>query len=157
MIDRTPGKHALAFIFITVLVDMIGIGIIIPVLPQLIVDLTDLPLARAALWGGALTTLYALMQFVFAPVIGNLSDRFGRRPILLLCLAGFSLDYLVMGLAPVLWVLFIGRALAGVFGATYSTAGAFIADISPPESSPAVFRRCRARLCQSGLWLLHSS
>tara|TARA_R110002096_G_scaffold310992_1_gene505464 strand:- start:4249 stop:5475 length:1227 start_codon:yes stop_codon:yes gene_type:complete len=139
MIDRTPGKHALAFIFITVLVDMIGIGIIIPVLPQLIVDLTDLPLARAALWGGALTTLYALMQFVFAPVIGNLSDRFGRRPILLLCLAGFSLDYLVMGLAPVLWVLFIGRALAGLFGATYSTAGAFIADISPPEKRGANF------------------
>lgn len=133
MIDRKPGKHALAFIFITVLIDMIGIGIIIPVLPQLIVDLTGLSLARAALWGGGLAMLYAFMQFVFAPVIGNLSDRFGRRPVLLFSLAGFSIDYLIMGLAPVLWVLFLGRALAGVFGATYSTAGAYIADVTPPD------------------------
>jgi len=136
---RRPGRHALAFIFITVLVDMIGLGIIIPVLPQLIVDLTGLSLPRAALWGGALATLYAFMQFVCAPIVGNLSDRFGRRPVLMFSLAGFSLDYLVMGLAPHLWVLFIGRTLSGVFGATYTTAGAFIADISPPEKRGANF------------------
>ena len=138
-ISRTPGRNALVFIFITVLIDMIGLGIIIPVLPQLIMDLTGLPLPRAALWGGALATLYAFMQFVFAPVVGNLSDRFGRRPVLLFSLAGFSLDYLIMGLAPVLWVLFAGRALSGVFGATYTTAGAFIADISPADKRGANF------------------
>ncbi|WP_421784666.1 TCR/Tet family MFS transporter [Hyphobacterium sp.] len=139
MISRRPGRHALAFIFITVLVDMIGLGIIIPVLPQLIVDLTGLTLPQAALWGGALATLYALMQFVCAPIIGNLSDRFGRRPILLFSLAGFALDYLVMGLAPYLWVLFVGRILSGIFGATYTTAGAYIADVSPPEKRGANF------------------
>jgi len=118
---------------------MIGLGIIIPVLPQLIMDLTGLTLASAALWGGALASLYAFMQFVCAPIVGNLSDRFGRRPVLLFSLAGFSLDYLIMGLAPVLWVLFIGRLLSGVFGATYTTAGAFIADVSPPEKRGANF------------------
>jgi len=118
---------------------MIGLGIIIPVLPQLIMDLTGLTLARAALWGGALASLYAFMQFVCAPIVGNLSDRYGRRPVLLFSLAGFSLDYLIMGLAPVLWVLFIGRILSGVFGATYTTAGAFIADVSPPEKRGANF------------------
>lgn len=139
MISRTPGRNALAFIFITVLVDMIGLGIIIPVLPDLIMDLTGLALPQAALWGGALATLYAFMQFVCAPIVGNLSDRFGRRPVLLFALAGFSLDYLIMGLAPYLWVLFIGRILSGVFGATYTTASAFIADISPPDKRGANF------------------
>ncbi|MEN0652920.1 MULTISPECIES: TCR/Tet family MFS transporter [Hyphobacterium] len=133
MVNRQPGKHALAFIFITVLIDMIGLGIILPVIPQLIVDVTGLTIPQAARWGGALYALYALTQFVFAPIIGNLSDRFGRRPVLLVAIAGFAIDYLVMGLAPSLWILFIGRALSGMFGATYSTAGAFIADITPPE------------------------
>lgn len=118
---------------------MIGLGIIIPVLPDLIMDLTGLALPQAALWGGALATLYAFMQFVCAPIVGNLSDRFGRRPVLLFALAGFSLDYLIMGLAPYLWVLFIGRILSGVFGATYTTASAFIADISPPDKRGANF------------------
>jgi MFS transporter, DHA1 family, tetracycline resistance protein len=139
LISRTPGRNALAFIFITVLVDMIGLGIIIPVLPDLIMDLTGLALPQAALWGGALATLYAFMQFVCAPIVGNLSDRFGRRPVLLFALAGFSLDYLIMGLAPYLWVLFVGRILSGVFGATYTTASAFIADISPPDKRGANF------------------
>ncbi|MEE2526689.1 TCR/Tet family MFS transporter [Hyphobacterium sp. HN65] len=137
--SRKPGRHALAFIFITVLVDMIGLGIIIPVLPQLIMDLTGLEEPRAILWGGALATLYAFMQFVCAPIVGNLSDRFGRRPVLMFSLAGFSIDYLVMGLAPYLWVLFIGRALSGLFGATYTTAGAFIADVSPAHKRGANF------------------
>lgn len=133
MFNRQPGKHALAFIFVTVLIDMIGLGIILPVMPHLIVDITGLTLAEAARWGGAIYALYALTQFVFAPIIGNLSDRYGRRPVLLVAIAGFAIDYLVMGFAPFLWVLFIGRALSGMFGATYSTAGAYIADITPPE------------------------
>lgn len=133
MIDRKPGKHALAFIFITVLLDMIGLGIILPVMPDLIMDITGLSLPEAARWGGAIYALYALTQFIFAPIVGNLSDRFGRRPVLLVAIAGFAIDYLVMGFAPVLWVLFIGRALSGMFGATYSTAGAYIADITPAE------------------------
>lgn len=133
MLNRQPGKHALAFIFITVLIDMIGLGIILPVMPDLIMDITGLTRPEAARWGGALYALYALTQFVFAPIIGNLSDRFGRRPVLLVAIAGFAIDYVVMGFAPFLWVLFIGRALSGMFGATYSTAGAYIADITPPE------------------------
>jgi len=133
MFNRQPGKHALAFIFITVLIDMIGLGIILPVMPDLIMDITGLTRPEAARWGGALYALYALTQFVFAPIIGNLSDRFGRRPVLLVAIAGFAIDYVVMGFAPFLWVLFIGRALSGMFGATYSTAGAYIADITPPE------------------------
>lgn len=133
MFNRQPGKHALAFIFITVLIDMIGLGIILPVMPDLIMDITGLTRPQAARWGGALYALYALTQFVFAPIIGNLSDRFGRRPVLLVAIFGFAIDYVVMGFAPFLWVLFIGRALSGMFGATYSTAGAYIADITPPE------------------------
>lgn len=133
MFNRQPGKHALAFIFITVLIDMIGLGIILPVMPDLIMDITGLTLPQAARWGGAIYALYALTQFIFAPIVGNLSDRYGRRPVLLVAIAGFAIDYIVMGLAPVLWVLFIGRALSGMFGATYSTAGAYIADITPPE------------------------
>lgn len=133
MFNRQPGKHALAFIFITVLIDMIGLGIILPVMPDLIMDITGLTRPQAARWGGALYALYALTQFVFAPIIGNLSDRFGRRPVLLVAIFGFAIDYVVMGFAPFLWVLFIGRALSGMFGATYSTAGAYIADITPAE------------------------
>ena len=127
------GRHALTFIFITVLIDMTGLGIIAPVMPQLIEDLTGRGASDAAVVGGLLYSVYALMQFVAAPVVGGLSDRFGRRPVLLFSLAGFSIDYLIMGLAPVLWLLFIGRAASGVFGATITTAGAYIADVSPPE------------------------
>ncbi|MGI9414630.1 MAG: TCR/Tet family MFS transporter [Hyphomicrobiales bacterium] len=126
------GQAAL-FVFVTVMIDAIGIGIIIPVMPDLIRELTDQPLSAAALWGGYLSFVYALMQFVFGPTIGNLSDRFGRRPVLLVSLAALGIDYLVMAFAPSLWVLFVGRLLAGIAGATYSTANAFIADVSPPE------------------------
>lgn len=125
--------HAALFVFVTVAIDAIGIGIIIPVMPDLIRELTSEPLSAAALWGGYLSFVYALMQFVCGPTIGNLSDRFGRRPVLLVSLAALGVDYLVMAFAPSLWVLFIGRVLAGIAGATYSTANAFIADVSPPE------------------------
>ena len=130
---RTAGPQAATFVFVTVLIDAMGIGIIIPVMPDLIRELTDLPLGAAALWGGYLSFVYALMQFAFGPTLGNLSDRFGRRPVLLVSLFTLSVDYLIMGFAPTLWLLFAGRALAGIAGATYSTANAFMADISPPD------------------------
>ena len=130
---RPAGRRAAAFVFVTVLIDAMGIGIILPVMPDLIRELTDLPLGAAALWGGYLSFVYALMQFAFGPTLGNLSDRFGRRPVLLVSLFALAVDYVIMGFAPTLWLLFAGRALAGVAGATYSTANAFMADISPPD------------------------
>lgn len=124
---------ALIFIFITVLVDVIGLGIIIPVMPALIMELTGGGLSEASLYAGWITFVYAATQFLFAPVIGGLSDRFGRRPVLLLSLLGFGLDYILLGFAPTIIWLFIGRFLSGITGASYTTASAYIADISPPE------------------------
>ena len=133
MNDPAVRRRPLLFIFITVLIDMIGFGIIIPVMPELIMELTGEGLGRAAQYGGWLLFVYALMQFFFAPIIGNLSDRFGRRPVLLFSLVAFGCDYLVMGFAPTLAWLFAGRIVAGIAGATHSTASAYIADVSPPE------------------------
>ncbi len=133
MSEPGSSRRALTFIFITVLIDMIGFGIIIPVMPELIMELTGEGLSRAALYGGWLLFLYALMQFFFAPIIGNLSDRFGRRPVLIFSLIAFGFDYLLMGLAPTIAWLFVGRFVAGIAGATHSTANAYIADVSPPE------------------------
>lgn len=130
MADR---KHALTFLLITVSLDMIGFGIIIPVMPQLIMHLAGGSVGTAAVYGGALGALYALMQLLCAPVMGNLSDRFGRRPVLLASLAAFAVDYACMTLAPSIGWLFIGRAVAGVCGASYVTAGAYIADVTPPQ------------------------
>ena len=124
---------ALIFIFITVLVDVIGLGIIIPVMPALIMELTGGGLSEASLYAGWITFVYAATQFLFAPVIGGLSDRFGRRPVLLMSLLGFGLDYILLGFAPTVLWLFIGRFLSGITGASYTTASAYIADISPPE------------------------
>jgi DHA1 family tetracycline resistance protein-like MFS transporter len=132
MAQPRASRHALAFVLITVLLDIIGLGMIIPVTPELIVELTGEGLDRAATYGGWLLFVFALLQFVCAPILGNLSDRFGRRPILLASLAAFGADYLLMGLAPSLSWLFVGRALAGMFGATFTTANAFIVDVSPP-------------------------
>ncbi len=129
----THRRKALAFIFVTVLLDTIGFGIMIPVLPKLIVGLTGEGLGAAAVYGGWLFFLYALMQLACGPVLGNLSDRFGRRPVLLVSLAVFGVDYLVMGLAPSLGWLFFGRLLSGIAGATASTANAYVADVTPPE------------------------
>lgn len=139
MSARAPGKHAISFIFITVLIDMIGFGLIIPVMPDLIGELTGLPANEAVLLGMVLIISYAAMQFICAPIIGALSDRFGRKPVLLAALAGFAIDYTIMGFAPVFWLLLVGRLLAGVFGASYSTANAFIADITPPEQRAGRF------------------
>lgn len=126
-------KLALAFIFITVLLDAVGFGVIMPVMPQLIMEVTGEDLSNAAIYGGWLLFLYALMQFFFSPIMGNLSDRFGRRPVLLLSLLAYGLDYLLMGWAPTLTWLIIGRLIAGSASSTYSIANAYIADIFPPE------------------------
>ena len=138
MSDRRQNL-ALAFILITVTLDAIGIGLIFPVMPDLIESVTGGTLSQAAVWGGLLSTSFAVMQFLFGPIIGSLSDRFGRRPILLLSLLIMSLDYLVMAIAPTIWLLLIARIVAGIAAATYSTATAYIADITPPEKRGARF------------------
>ncbi len=132
-------KLTMGFILITVLLDMVGLGIILPVLPNLILELTGESVAHAAVIGGYLVFVYALMQFLFSPILGNLSDRYGRRPVLLLSLVGLTIDYLLMGFAPTLGWLFLGRLLAGVSGAAVSTATAYIADITPPEKRSQQF------------------
>lgn len=124
---------ALIFIFITLLIDVTGLGIIIPVVPKLIEQLIDGNLSQAASYGGWLTFAYAAMQFLFAPVLGGLSDRYGRRPVLLFSLLGFGLDYVLTGFAPTIEWLFLGRLMAGITGASFTTASAYIADISTPE------------------------
>lgn len=126
-------KHALAFIAVTLLLDTIGFGLIMPVMPRLLVELTGDNLSRAAVYGGSLGFVYAAMQFVFAPVLGNLSDRFGRRRVLLFAIGALGIDYIVMGFAPTLAWLFVGRAIAGAAGASFTPAYAYVADISPPE------------------------
>ncbi len=126
-------KKALLFIFVTILIDIIGIGIIIPVTPKLIQHLTGEGISDASVYGGLLAVAYSLMQFIFSPVIGGLSDRFGRRPVLLLSLLGLGLDYIFMAFAPTIAWLFVGRILAGITGASFTTATAYIADISTPE------------------------
>jgi DHA1 family tetracycline resistance protein-like MFS transporter len=136
---RTAGNGAFVFVFIAVLVDSIGFGIILPVLPQLIMQLTHVGVDRAASYGGALSFVYALMQFFCAPVLGNLSDHFGRRPVLLFALLALGCDYLIMGCAPVLGWLFVGRAIAGVAGASFTPAYAYVADITPPEKRAQSF------------------
>ena len=127
-------QAAIGFIFITILIDIIGWGIIIPVIPTLIKELIHADISEAAKYGGWLTFAYAITQFVFAPLIGSLSDQFGRRPILLLSLFGFSLDYLLLAFAPTITWLFIGRILAGITGASITTATAYIADISTEKN-----------------------
>lgn len=130
----TSRKAALSFIFITLLLDVIGIGLIIPVFPQLIEQLIGGNISQASQWSGWLTFAYAIMQFICAPIIGNLSDKYGRRPVLLLSLLGFGIDYIFLALAPTIWWLFVGRIIAGVFGASMTTATAYIADISTKEN-----------------------
>jgi len=126
-------KHAIAFIAITLLLDTIGFGLISPVMPKLLVQLTGQDVSHAAMQGGFLSFLYAAMQFLWAPVLGNLSDRFGRRPVLLFSIGALGVDYLVMGSAPTLGWLFVGRAISGMAGASFTPAYAYVADISPPE------------------------
>jgi MFS transporter, DHA1 family, tetracycline resistance protein len=126
-------RRALVFVVITVLIDIVGFGLILPVLPRLLVELTGDSVSQAAIDGGWLAFVYAAMQFVCAPVLGNLSDRYGRRPVLLFAVGALGVDYLVMANAPTLAWLFLGRTIAGIAGASFTPAYAYVADVSPPE------------------------
>ncbi|HEY5405974.1 MAG TPA: TCR/Tet family MFS transporter [Ginsengibacter sp.] len=126
-------KSALGFIFFTLLIDVTGLGIIIPVLPKLIEELIHGNISMASRYGGWLTFAYAIMQFLFSPFLGNLSDKYGRRPVLLFSLFGFGVDYIFLSFAPTIGWLFVGRTVAGITGASFTTATAYIADISAPE------------------------
>ncbi|MDA3615103.1 TCR/Tet family MFS transporter [Polluticaenibacter yanchengensis] len=125
---------ALGFIFITLLIDVLGFGIIAPVLPKLLEEITGSAVSEAASYGGWLTFAYAFTQFIFAPIVGNLSDKYGRRPVLLLSLFAFGIDYILLAVAHTLPLLFVGRIIAGITGASFTTAAAYIADISTPEN-----------------------
>lgn len=132
-------KHAFAFVWVTVLLDMVGLGLIMPILPALLRELTGSDVAHASIYGGWLFFAYALMQFFCAPVIGALSDAFGRRPVLLLAVLGLGVDYALTALSPSIVWLFAGRIIAGIFGASYTTANAYIADVTPPEERGKAF------------------
>lgn len=127
------------FLIFTVMLDAMGIGLIMPIMPDLIREVKGGDLADAALWGGVLATVFAVMQFLFSPVIGNLSDYFGRRPVLLVSLFVMALDYLVMALAGSIWLLLLGRVVGGLTAATHATANAYVADISRPADKAANF------------------
>jgi len=135
-IKQTP---AIGFIFLTLIIDITGLGIIIPVMPALIQQLTGETIGEAAKYAGWMLFAFAIMQFIFSPILGNLSDRFGRRPVLLIALFGFGLDYLLMAMAPTIGWLFAGRIIAGICGASITTGMAYIADISTPEKRSANF------------------
>ncbi|MEQ6248751.1 TCR/Tet family MFS transporter [Sulfitobacter sp. HNIBRBA3233] len=138
--DR-PDPHRLPVIFIllTVMIDAMGIGLIVPVMPDLIRDVGGGTLAEAAIWGGILSTTFAVMQFLFGPVVGGVSDSYGRRPVLLVALVVMALDYVLMAVASTLWLLLLGRVIGGITAATQSTATAYMADISRPEERAARF------------------
>lgn len=137
--DANQRKRAFTFILITLTLDAMGIGLILPVMPDLIAEVSGGTIGTAALWGGILATTFAVMQFIFGPILGSLSDRFGRRPVLLISLLVMTLDYLVMAVAGSLWLLFVTRVIGGITAATMATASAFIADISKSEEKSANF------------------
>lgn len=140
MTPTTPVRRAaVIFIFITVLIDILAFGIIIPVLPHLIEQMTGNTVSNAAWWVGVFGTVFAIVQFVFSPIQGALSDRFGRRPVVLLSNLGLGLDFVFMALAPSLWLLFVGRVISGMTAASFTTANAYIADVTPPEKRAAAF------------------
>jgi MFS transporter, DHA1 family, tetracycline resistance protein len=132
-------KHAVTFVFITVFLDMVGFGLIMPVLPRLIENVGHVSISDAAAIGGWMFFAFSLMQFAFGPMMGNLSDAFGRRPLLLLAVFGLFIDYLIMSFAPTVFWLFVGRAFAGLCGASYVIANAYIADVTPPEERGKAF------------------
>src|SRR3981189_532214 len=143
-LTKPPRGGAVAFIFITILLDMFALGLIMPVLPKLVESFVGNDTASAARIFGLFGTAWALMQFFFSPVLGGLSDRCGRRPVVLLSNLGLALDYVLMALAPSLVWLFIGRVISGITSASISTAFAYIADVTPPERRAAVFGRIGA-------------
>src|SRR5205809_91673 len=135
----TPRKPALAFIFVTLLLDILGIGLIVPILPKMVQNFEGGSVTAASQAYGFLAALYSLMQFVCAPILGSLSDRFGRRPVILTSLLGSGLEYLLLAFAPTLGWFFVGRIIAGITGANITAATAYIADVSPPEKRAANF------------------
>jgi DHA1 family tetracycline resistance protein-like MFS transporter len=135
----THSRRAFAFILITLTLDAMGIGLILPVMPDLIAEVGGTNIAGAAVWGGVLATTFAVMQFIFGPIVGSLSDRYGRRPVLIVSLVVMSIDYLVMAVAGTMWLLFLTRIVGGITAATQATATAYIADISAPEKKAANF------------------
>lgn len=140
--DLTPRRHGRSsylFVLVTVAIDMLGFGLIMPVTPRLISELTGLSLDQAAPWGGYLAALYAVLNFLAGPTLGNLSDRYGRRPVLLVAMAALGANFLIMGLAGSIALLFVGRVLSGIAGATMSTATAYIADVTEPERRAQAF------------------
>jgi DHA1 family tetracycline resistance protein-like MFS transporter len=136
-----PGasRAAFGFIFVTVLLDMMALGVVIPVLPKLVESFLDNDTAAAARWFGLFGTVWALMQFFFSPLLGALSDRFGRRPVVLMSNFGLALDYVLMALAPSLGWLFLGRVISGITAASVTTSFAYIADVTAPEKRAAAF------------------
>ena len=132
-------NYSLLFIFITIFIDITGLGIIIPIIPSLISELIDGSISEAAMYSGWLMFSYATLQFLFAPILGGLSDQFGRRPVILLSLLGFGINYIVLAVAPDIVWLFIGRIFQGIMGASLTTASAYIADISSPEKKAQNF------------------
>jgi DHA1 family tetracycline resistance protein-like MFS transporter len=130
---------SVVFVLITLFIDVLGAGLVIPILPKLVEGLLGGAVSQASFVFGLLIALYSVMQFFFAPVLGALSDRFGRRPVILLALLGLGCDYVLLSLAPSIWWLVAGRVIAGICGATYTPAGAYIADVSPPEKRAANF------------------
>jgi len=136
---RAGGRAAMGFIFAAALMDIVALGIVVPVLPHLIQNMAGGSTRQALHYVGIFGTVWALMQFVFSPIVGSLSDHFGRRPVLLISIFGLGADYVIMALAPNLAWLFVGRLISGITAASFSTAGAYIADISPPEKRAANF------------------
>ena len=135
----TPRRAAIGFIFVTALLDVMSLGLIIPVLPNLVKGFVGGDTAQASHWVGLFGTSWALMQLVFSPVLGMVSDRFGRRPVILISVFGLGLDYVLMALAPSLGWLWLGRIVSGITAASFSTAGAYIADVTPPEQRAKSF------------------
>jgi MFS transporter, DHA1 family, tetracycline resistance protein len=138
-VSRGRHKAALGFIFATALMDVLSLGIMIPVLPNLVKEMAGGDTASASLWTGLFATVWALMQFFCSPILGMLSDRFGRRPVILISIFGLGVDYLFMAMAPTLTLLFIGRIIHGITAASFATAGAYIADVTPPEKRAQSF------------------
>ena len=132
-------RPAVVFILITVVIDAMGIGLILPVMPELIREVEGTGLSGAAVWGGLLAALFAVMQFLFGPALGAVSDRWGRRPVLLVALVVMALDYLLMALAHTIWLLILGRVIGGITAATQATASAYMADVSAPQEKAANF------------------
>ena len=138
-VASAPSRHAVGFVLLVVFLDMVGLGLILPVLPQLIETVGDMSLDRAAQIGGLMFASFSLAQFLFAPMMGALSDRFGRRPLLLIAVAGLGVDYLFHALAPSVGWLFVGRVIAGLCGSSHVIANAYLADVTPPEGRARAF------------------